>query len=81
MSPTDLPGEFPSLRVHTLDERPVAAEGPWVLYWMIANRRMRWNFSLERAVQWATALGKPLVILEALRGLPVGQRPPASLRD
>jgi len=34
---------------------------------MIANRRTTWNFSLERAIEWAEKLGKPLVVLEALR--------------
>jgi deoxyribodipyrimidine photo-lyase len=34
---------------------------------MIAYRRTRWNYSLQRAVEWAKELGKPLVILEALR--------------
>jgi deoxyribodipyrimidine photo-lyase len=34
---------------------------------MIANRRTHWNFSLQRAVEWSNQLGKPLLILEALR--------------
>ncbi|MCC9607791.1 deoxyribodipyrimidine photolyase [Blastopirellula sp. JC732] len=34
---------------------------------MIANRRTRCNFSLQRAVDWAQHLNKPLVIFEALR--------------
>ncbi len=34
---------------------------------MIAARRARWNFALEAAVEHATRLGKPLVVLEALR--------------
>ena len=41
--------------------------GEFVLYWMIANRRSHWNFSLQRAVEWAQDLRKPLVILDALR--------------
>jgi deoxyribodipyrimidine photo-lyase len=28
---------------------------------------MTWNFALDRAVEWAEKLRKPLVILEALR--------------
>jgi deoxyribodipyrimidine photo-lyase len=39
----------------------------FVLYWMISSRRMNWNFALDRAVEWAEKLQKPLVILEALR--------------
>lgn len=38
-----------------------------MLYWMIAYRRTSWNFALDRAVEWAKKLRKPLVILEALR--------------
>jgi deoxyribodipyrimidine photo-lyase len=34
---------------------------------MIAFRRTTWNFSLQRAVQWAEQLKKPLVIFEPLR--------------
>jgi deoxyribodipyrimidine photo-lyase len=34
---------------------------------MIASRRTTWNFALDRAVEWAERLHKPLVILEALR--------------
>ena len=34
---------------------------------MVANRRVRWNFSLDRALEWARDLKKPLLILEALR--------------
>ncbi len=45
----------------------VAAEGDFVLYWMTAFRRPRWNFALERAVDWARGLDRPLVVLEALR--------------
>ena len=39
----------------------------YVLYWMISARRLGWNFGLQRAVDYAVALRKPLVILEALR--------------
>ena len=38
-----------------------------MLYWMSAYRRRGWNFALQHAVDEAIALGKPLVILEALR--------------
>jgi deoxyribodipyrimidine photo-lyase len=34
---------------------------------MTASRRTTWNFALDRAVEWAEKLRKPLVILEALR--------------
>lgn len=37
------------------------------MYWMTAARRIRSNFALERAVEIAAALHRPLVLLEALR--------------
>ncbi|MGC8603496.1 MAG: deoxyribodipyrimidine photolyase, partial [Desulfomonilaceae bacterium] len=37
------------------------------LYWMISNRRTRWNFGLDTAIMWAQQLNKPLLVLEALR--------------
>lgn len=57
----------PAVRVRSLNPAPVVGQGDYVLYWMIANRRPGWNFSLDRAVEWCRELGKPLVILEALR--------------
>jgi deoxyribodipyrimidine photo-lyase len=57
----------PATRVRTLVDAPPSADRPFVLYWMIASRRLRWNFGLQRAVDWAVELAKPLVILEALR--------------
>lgn len=57
----------PPIRVHPCNEAPVRREGDYVLYWMIAARRVRWNFALDRAVEWSLRLGKPIVIFEALR--------------
>jgi deoxyribodipyrimidine photo-lyase len=57
----------PEIRIQILNASPVNGEGDFVLYWMIAYRRVHWNFALQRAAQWARELGKPLVILEALR--------------
>ena len=58
--------QVPSVRVRAVNESPVAADGAYVLYWMIANRRTRWNFALDRAVEWCRQLDRPLVVLEAL---------------
>ncbi|MFQ5649508.1 MAG: deoxyribodipyrimidine photolyase [bacterium] len=57
----------PEIRVQSCNQAPVNAGGMYVLYWMVAFRRTNWNFSLERAVEWAMELNKPLVIFEALR--------------
>lgn len=51
----------------TLVERPVEPTGRFVLYWMTATRRTSWNYSLDRALEHARALKKPLVVLEPLR--------------
>jgi deoxyribodipyrimidine photo-lyase len=54
-------------RIRKCNDSPPNAQGDYVLYWMIANRRAQWNFSLQRAVEWTVRLGKPLVVFEALR--------------
>lgn len=58
---------FPELRLRPVNSRPIRQDGDYVLYWMIAARRAGWNFALQRAAGWADKLGKPLVVLEALR--------------
>src|SRR5580704_13668709 len=50
-----------------MNAAPVRAEGEYVVYWMIAFRRARWNFALDRAIEWARELKKPLCVLDALR--------------
>jgi deoxyribodipyrimidine photo-lyase len=57
----------PELRIRKANEDPVNSNGQFVLYWMIAYRRITYNFSLQRAIEWAKELNKPLLILEALR--------------
>lgn len=58
---------IPEIRIRRCNEKSIRADGAFVLYWMIANRRASWNFSLQRAVALAHELAKPLVVLEALR--------------
>lgn len=67
MSNSQPPSEVPNVRVRTGNSEAIRADGEFVLYWMIANRRTTWNFSLQRAIDWAVELKKPLVVLEALR--------------
>lgn len=57
----------PSERISTVNLAPVRPDGDYVLYWMIATRRTRHNFALQRAVEHAVRLRKPLLVLEALR--------------
>ena len=65
----DPPGgsSVPSLRVRLENGAPVQGDGDFVLYWMISARRLDSNFALQRAVEWSRGLGRPLVVLEALR--------------
>lgn len=57
----------PAIRILPANDRPVRPDGTFVLYWMTSARRTSYNFGLERAAEWARALGLPLVVLEALR--------------
>lgn len=57
----------PALRILPGNDRPVRPDASFVLYWMTSARRTTYNFGLERAVEWGRALGRPLVVLEALR--------------
>ena len=64
---SQLASRVPALRLDVRVPRPPRADGAFVVYWMTSARRTRHNFALERAVEWARALGKPLVVLDALR--------------
>ncbi|MEE2758870.1 MAG: deoxyribodipyrimidine photolyase [Candidatus Thermoplasmatota archaeon] len=57
---------LPTERIHVLNEREINHNGDYVLYWMIANRRVHFNPSLERAIKLAEELGKPLLVFEAI---------------
>ena len=58
---------IPDIRVRACNSEPPREDGDFVLYWMIACRRLGWSFALERAAEQARRWGKPLVILEPLR--------------
>ena len=56
----------PTARVRALNDREPRRDGDFVLYWMIAARRLPSNAGLERAAAWARELDRPLLVLEAL---------------
>lgn len=58
---------IPEIRRRFLNSCPLQRAGDYVLYWMTMQRRPTFNFALQRAVEWAIELQRPLVILEALR--------------
>ncbi|HXX14791.1 MAG TPA: hypothetical protein VEJ47_07790 [Candidatus Eremiobacteraceae bacterium] len=57
----------PSVRIRERNQHGLRESGRYVLYWMIASRRLRYNFALDRALAHCCNLGKPPVIFEALR--------------
>ncbi len=67
MVASQLSSAVPAIRCLNANDRQVRSDGEYVLYWMTAFRRPEWNFSLQRAVDWAHQLKRPLVVLEALR--------------
>lgn len=42
-------------------------DGDYVVYWMTMQRRPHFNWALQRAIEYAAHLQKPLIVLEALR--------------
>lgn len=63
----DLKSALPEFRVVAANEAEARADGEFVLYWMVMARRTHYSYALDRAIEWSRALGKPLVVLEALR--------------
>jgi deoxyribodipyrimidine photo-lyase len=57
----------PRVRISAMNAAPVRISGDYVLYWMVATRRATFNFGLQRAVEHASALRKPLFVFEALQ--------------
>ncbi len=57
----------PGVRIRLANEAPVRPDRAYVVYWMVAARRARWNFGLQRAVELAVELSRPLVVFEPLR--------------
>ena len=64
---TTVCAKVPDSRIRRCNDRPVRRDGTFVLYWMTATRRTRFNFALQRGLELARELGKPLLVLEALR--------------
>jgi deoxyribodipyrimidine photo-lyase len=58
---------IPEIRLQALNSKPTRKDRDYILYWMIAFRRVHWNFALDHAIERARELKKPLVIFEALR--------------
>jgi len=52
--------------VRQLNTAEPRSDASYVLYWMTATRRLSWNHALDRALEHARRLGKPLLIFEPL---------------
>jgi len=57
----------PTIRIRDVNSAGLRESGQYILYWMIASRRLRYNFALDRALEHCHRLRKPLLIFEALR--------------
>jgi deoxyribodipyrimidine photo-lyase len=57
----------PENRIRRCNDHPMRRERAFVLYWMTGSRRTRYSYALQRALEVAEELGKPLLVLEALR--------------
>jgi len=44
--------DVPAARIRVLRDDPPRAQARYVLYWMIAARRLEDNFGLQRACWW-----------------------------
>lgn len=58
---------IPEIRRRLFVDAPPDPEGDYVLYWMVASRRLGWSYALDRAVELAEELARPLLIFEPLR--------------
>jgi len=57
----------PAVRIRAVNDAPVREDGRYVVYWMVAQRRLTMNFALDRALEHARDLGRPLLVFEPLR--------------
>lgn len=57
----------PPVRISACNKAPKRKDGDYILYWMIANRRLQENFALQRAIELANEHGVGLLIFEPLR--------------
>lgn len=54
-------------RLTSANDHPLRPDGDYVLYWMIAQRRLQYNFALDYAIERAIEFDRPLLVFEPLR--------------
>lgn len=57
----------PKSRIRRVNDAPIRADRDYVLHWMTGFRRIDQNFAIDRAIEHALELDKPLIVFEALR--------------
>ncbi len=57
----------PELRIRAVNAAPFNPRGQYVLHWITGSRRVRWSFTLQRAVQLAEQFDRPVLVFEAVR--------------
>ena len=55
-----------SSRIRSLNKLPQNQNGDYVLYWMTATRRYHYNSGLDRAVEIALEINKPILVVECI---------------
>lgn len=58
---------IPASRVSALNDAPLRGGRDYVVYWMVSQRRLEWNYALDRALDHARTFRVPLVVFEPLR--------------
>jgi deoxyribodipyrimidine photo-lyase len=58
--------KVPAERIEELNAKDADPRGAFILYWMTASHRTGWNFGLQRALELAGEVKKPLVVLDTL---------------
>ena len=56
----------PPSRIQLAGQAPPKPDGRYVVYWMLAQRRTRYNFGLQHAIARAREFNVPLLVIEAL---------------
>ena len=58
--------ESKSSRIRNLNSMPINTSGDYVLYWMTSARRFHYNAGMDRAVNLALKLNKPILVIECM---------------
>jgi deoxyribodipyrimidine photo-lyase len=58
---------IPASRLTALNDAPLRGDRDYVVYWMVSQRRLEWNFALDQALHRARWFGVPLIVFEGLR--------------